>query len=145
MVQQCDSVEVRRYHIFVQRHFKQITNMWDMSMLFHQKSCFKKWYKKGFLGIMDFMLVGGCVVWNMLAKMKGDFRSMIDNSPWRMYVAKNMLNWKDPVDEFKSSILSPFVIDNHPPKPISKSATAHIRCVVCGLEICIQKTWNLNC
>ncbi len=80
------------------------------------------------------MLVNGCVAWNMSAKMKGVFRSAIDNSTWRMYVTKNLLNWKDPIDEFKLSILSPVIIDNHCPKPISKSATACIRCVVFGLE-----------
>ncbi len=46
---------------------------------FMQKSSFKKWYKKGYVGIMDFMFVYGCVAWNMSVKLKGVFRTMIDN------------------------------------------------------------------
>ncbi len=42
-------------------------------LLFTEKSWFKKWYKKGYLRIMDFMLVDGCVAWNMTSKLKGLF------------------------------------------------------------------------
>ncbi len=90
------------------------------------------------------MLVNGCVAWNMSAKMKGVFRSAIDNSTWRMYATKNLLNWKGPIDKFESSIFSPVVIDNHSPKPISKSAIARIRCVLCGLETSIQKIFEFK-
>ncbi len=48
---------------------------------------------------MDFMLVNDCVAWNMSIKLKGVFRTMIDNSTWRMYVAELMLNWIDPMVE----------------------------------------------
>ncbi len=41
---------------------------------------------------VDFMLVNGCVVWNMSAKLKGVIRTKIDNSTWRMYVAELILN-----------------------------------------------------
>ncbi len=57
--------------------------------LFKEKSCFKKWYKKGYLGIMDFMLVNGHVAWNKSVKLKGVFRTTLDNATWRMYVAKH--------------------------------------------------------
>ncbi len=46
---------------------------------FTQKSSFKKWYKKGYHGVMDFMLVNDHVAWKMSAKLKGGFRTMIDN------------------------------------------------------------------
>ncbi len=33
----------------------------NMGGSFTEKSHFKKWYKKGYLGIMDFMRVNGCM------------------------------------------------------------------------------------
>ncbi len=35
---------------------------------FTEKSYLKKWYKKGHLGIIDFMLVNSCIAWNMSSK-----------------------------------------------------------------------------
>ncbi len=70
---------------------------------FMQKRSFKKWYKKGCIGIMDFMLVHGHVTWNMSANF---FRTMIAYSTWKMYVAKLMLNCKDPMVECERTILS---------------------------------------
>ncbi len=46
---------------------------------FTHKSHFKKLCKKGFLGILDFMLVNGCVEWNMSAQIKGIIRDMVNN------------------------------------------------------------------
>jgi len=56
------------------------------------------------------MLVKGCVAWNMSAKMKGVFMSAIDNSTWRMYVTKNLLNWKNLMDDNESLIVLPVFI-----------------------------------
>ncbi len=50
-----------------------------------------------------------------------------------------MLNWKDPMVECGRTVLLPIVIDNHCPKPVSKSSNVHIRCVIYGLETSIQK------
>ncbi len=77
--------------------------------LFTENSCFKKQYKKGYLGIMDFMLVNTCVAWNMSANLKGVFRTTLDNATWRTYVAKHMLNWNDLMDENESPIVIPVV------------------------------------
>ncbi len=66
---------------------------------FTQKKCFNKWYKKGFLGRLDFMLVNVCVKWNVSAQVKDILRDTIDNSDWRVYVAKLISNWKDPMFE----------------------------------------------
>ncbi len=130
-------------------NFKNIINMWDTLTLlilirkqedFSQKSCFKKWYKKDYLRIMDSMLVHSCIAWNMSAKLKGVFRTTLDNATLRMYVAKYMLHWKDPIDENKSPIVLPVIIDNHLAKPISKSEAACIWYLVCGSESSIP--WN---
>ncbi len=68
------------------------------------------------------------------AKLKGAFRTTLDNATWRLYVAKRMLNWKDLMDENESTMVLPVVIDNHITKAISKTEPA-----------CIQyseKYWN---
>ena len=93
---------------------------------------------------MDFMLVNGHVSWNMSAKLKEIFRTTIDNSTWRMYVAKLMLNWKDPMVECETTILSPVDTDNHCLKPVSKSANIHIWCVVCSLETSIPTSLGIQ-
>ncbi len=45
--------------------------------------------------LLDFMLVNCFIAWIMSAQVKGIFRDMIDNSHWRVYVAKLMLNEKN--------------------------------------------------
>ncbi len=90
------------------------------------------------------MLVNGHVSWNMSAKLKEIFRTTIDNSTWRMYVAKLMLNWRDPMVECERTILLPVLTDNHFLKPISKSSKVCVWCVVCGLKTNIQKILELN-
>ncbi len=47
---------------------------------FTGKCSFKKLYKKGYLGITDFMLVNGCVAWNMSEKLRGVFGTTRDKS-----------------------------------------------------------------
>ncbi len=72
-------------------------------------------------------------------KVKGVFRTTIDNSALRKYVAKLMLNWKDPMVECERAMLLPVVTDKHCPKPVSKSTNTCIQCVVCSLERSVQK------
>ncbi len=82
---------------------------------FIQQSHFKKWYKKGYLGILDFVLINDCNAFNMSAQLKGIFGDIIDNSNWRQYVANLMLNWKDPkVEDIMTVMLLP-VGYNHDP------------------------------
>ncbi len=75
-----------------------------------------------------------------VCKIERVFRTTVDKATWRMYVAKHMLNWKDPIDGIESPILIPVVINNHLPKPISKSEWVHIWCLVCGLQTSIWKS-----
>ncbi len=56
-----------------------------------QKKVVSRNDKKGYLGVMDFMMVNNRIAWNMSAKLKGVFRTTLNNSTWRMYVAKHML------------------------------------------------------
>ncbi len=72
---------------------------------FTEESCFKKFYKRGYLGIMDSMLVTGRIAWDTSAKLRRVFRTTLDNATWRMYVAKHMFNWKDLMDENKSPMV----------------------------------------
>ncbi len=66
---------------------------------FAVKGNFKKWYKQGFLGTLDFTVVNGKVVWNMSAKHDGILTHKVSNKNWRMLVAKEMLNWIDPLNK----------------------------------------------
>ncbi len=93
---------------------------------------------------MDFMLVNGCIVWNISAKLKGVFRTTLNNATWRIYVVKHMLNWKDPIDEIESPILLPAIIDNHLPKAILISEPVCIWCLFCGLETSIWKSHTIQ-
>ncbi len=79
-----------------------------------------------------------------VAKLKGVLRTTLDNSKWRMFVAKLMLNWKDPMVECETTISSPVDTDNHCPKPISKSAYECVQCVVCSLETSIQNSLGIQ-
>ncbi len=108
-----------------------------------QKTSFKKW-NKGYHGIMDFILVNSCFAWNMSATLKGVFRTTIDNTKWRMYLAKQMLNWKDPMVECERTILLPVVSDNHFHKPVSNSANVHIAVQFDVKETSIQKSRGIQ-
>ncbi len=46
---------------------------------FTEKSCFKKWYKKVYLGIINFMRVNSLNAWNMSATLKGAFRTTLND------------------------------------------------------------------
>ncbi len=92
---------------------------------------------------MDFMLVNGCIAWNMSSTLKGDFSTTLDNATWRMYVAKHMLTWKDPMDENESPKVLSVVIDNHLAKPILPTEPAGICCLVCGLETSIWESLGI--
>ncbi len=52
---------------------------------------FKKWYTRGYLGFMDFILVNGHIAWNMSDELKGVFRTTLNT--------KNILNLQDLMDE----------------------------------------------
>ncbi len=52
-------------------------------------------------------------------KIDRDFRTTIDNSKWRMYVAKLMLNWKDPMVECGTTKSIPVYTNNHCTKPVT--------------------------
>ncbi len=113
--------------------------------LLTEKSHFKKWYKKVYLGIMDFMLVNSHVAWNMSVKLKGFFRTTLNNATWRMYIAKHILNWKDPSKEIESPILLPSTIDNQPPKDNIKIGTnTHLVFSVWLRNMYSETSWNSN-
>ncbi len=60
---------------------------------FTHKSHVKKWYKKGLISILDFMLMNGSIVRNRSSQIKDIIRDMINNMDWRVYIAELMLNW----------------------------------------------------
>ncbi len=66
---------------------------------FAAKGRFKNWYKQGFLGILDFMLINGRVAWSMSAEMDGVTRQKINNKNWQVYVLEDLSNWVDPLDK----------------------------------------------
>ncbi len=56
---------------------------------------FKKRYKKGFLAILDSMLVNRWVAWNMSCKIPEIIWKKRNNRMWRVCVANLLLQWKD--------------------------------------------------
>ncbi len=96
------------------------------------------------------MLDYGCNAWNISAKMNGIFSEAIDNSSWRVYVAKLMLNWKD--STIKNDIkvvlppVGPIADNNHDPTPMLYLLPRCVWCVLCCLEISIWKnlSWLLE-
>ncbi len=93
---------------------------------------------------MDFMLGIGRIAWNMPAKLKGVFRTTLDNVTWRMYVAKHMLKGKYLIDEIESPILLPLVIGKHPPKANIEIRTCMHLVLICGLETRFWKSLGIH-
>ncbi len=55
---------------------------------FMTKSHFKNGTKRGFLGILDFILVNRCVSWNLSSEISGIMLEKVDNSYCRVYIAE---------------------------------------------------------
>ncbi len=64
---------------------------------------FKKWYKKGFLGVLDFMMVNGRVAWNMSCDIQGIITTKLNKRMWRVGVADLMLQWRDPQEPVQNN------------------------------------------
>ncbi len=84
----------------------------------------------------------------MSAQLKGKFSNKIDHSNWRVDIAKQMMNWKDPMVEDDTVIISPPVGTpagkNHYPIPVSCSLTGCVWCVLCCLETRIWKHFGIQ-
>ena len=116
---------------------------------FAKKAHYKKWYKKSFFAILDFMLLNGYIAWNMAAAAEnGD--NKYDLPKWEFYafVAEQLLGFDDddddnddddsdgddvedvtPASEFPTSINC-----LHEPVPIGYQGTFRGRCRICNLE-----------
>ncbi len=57
---------------------------------------FNKWYKRGFLVVVDFMMVNRQMTWNMSCDIPGIIHEKMNSCLWRVYMADVMLQWKDP-------------------------------------------------
>ncbi len=62
---------------------------------FSAKGNFKKWYKQGFHGVLDYMLVNRRVAWNLSAEIDA-IKQHKNNAIWRVFAAEEMLKWTDP-------------------------------------------------
>ncbi len=96
---------------------------------------FKKWYKKGFLGNLDFMMVNGRVAWNMSCDIQGIIRTKLNNRMWRVCVADLMLQWRDPQEPVQNNSKSVGFQVRHEQQHLTKEWRGkHPRCWVCGFE-----------
>ena len=64
---------------------------------FTKKSMFKKWYRMGVLGVFDFMIVNGCVAWNMASQNNnaGLRRFALLNWKFRLILSEQMIAFHD--------------------------------------------------
>ncbi len=96
---------------------------------------------------MVFALVNGHIAWNTSAKLKGVFRTTLDNATWRMHVAEHMLNWKDWIDEIKSPTALPIVIENLLAKCktyIKNRTSMYLVFSLWFRSKYLEKSWNLH-
>ncbi len=110
---------------------------------FIDNSHFKKWYKKGFLEVLDFMLVNSCVAWNMSAEIKGIIRDLVKNAEWRVYVPENKLDWVNQMFE-TDSVPRPPQEQNLVEQPIPFSWANFVWCVVCELKTSMWKNFGIQ-
>ncbi len=73
---------------------------------------------------------------------------MIDNSNWRVYDTKVMLNWKNSrvKDDIKVKLppVRPIFWENHDPMPMSYWLPGFVWCVICGLKTSIWKSLGIQ-
>ena len=62
---------------------------------FCRKAHFKKWYKKSFFAICDFMLLNSFIAWNMAAAERRSTKKRLVKSDFNTVVAEEMLVFSD--------------------------------------------------
>ncbi len=112
---------------------------------FTSRPHFKKWYKKGFLGILDFMMVNRRVAWNMSCEIPGIIRKKLNNRMWRVCVADLMLQWNDPHDASNDSTNIFEIVAEHKQQNLGNEWKGkRPRCIVCGFETSIRDGLKLT-
>lgn len=96
---------------------------------FASKAHYKKWYKKAYFAVLDFMLLNSFFAWNMAAEDDSLNRLQVKKFAFYAAVAEEMISYKDGEDEDSDSRS---VQDGHIPKGAKKADRNY--CVVCKLE-----------
>jgi hypothetical protein len=104
---------------------------------FTSRAMFRKWYRMGLMGILDFMIVNGQQAWIMSARMM-EHRYFITNGFFHIMLAEELLAFKDESSvnfEMEEALRrsSELVASGHSIMGIPKTG-GKISCCVCNLE-----------
>ena len=119
---------------------------------FCRKAHFKKWYKKSFFAILDFMLLNSYTAWQMASNMrktkinemrKCDFYACVAEELLSFSHAGEMPSSKD-LNENNSTIVKDVNINSHVPWCLS-SANENPFCIVCKLEKNLRQRSDFKC
>jgi len=118
---------------------------------FCRKAHFKKWYKKSFMAICDFMLLNSFIAWNMAAGERHSKKKRLLKSDFNAVVAEEMLAFTEfdytraqgttiMSDEMYDEISSVGTglrstdISSHVPEEINPVCQKRVYCTVCKTE-----------
>ena len=103
---------------------------------FTKETHIKKWYRMGFMGILDFVAANGKLAWDMSVKDEECMprRFKLNNWKFQLLLAEEMTKLKDEhsVSHFSKLALSNSPLNDHVPCQVQ--AGLHVRCCVCALE-----------
>ena len=100
---------------------------------FASKSHYKKWYKKAFFGIIDFMVLNSFFAWNMsIGEVENRLR--ITRAEVFAALSKEMIGYVDAQGEDVGTQVS-LIDDVHGHVPIPANHHERLRCAVCKLEV----------
>ena len=101
---------------------------------FAKKAHYKKWYKKAYFAVLDFMLLNGFFAWNMSAKENPNLERMkVKKSAFYAAVAEEMIAFTEDDDAWVNDEACPAgVLNDHIPVPAVASDRRH--CIVCKME-----------
>jgi len=118
---------------------------------FARKAHFKKWYKRSFMAVMDFMLLNSLIKWNMSVNENPDLhRSKFARHDFYTWIAEALLQYEDPARRQFRNPLSPNLVrdsaDRKSKNPSHKPGPAGRRscCQVCRLEANISDSKELK-
>ncbi|KAL3791017.1 hypothetical protein HJC23_003006 [Cyclotella cryptica] len=97
------------------------------------KAHYKKWYKKAYFAILDFMVLNSFFAWNMsVAEVVG--RLKVKRSDFYAVLAEEMIEFVDNTrgDDVDANLPEADPLNGHAPMPINHREC--MRCAVCKLE-----------
>jgi hypothetical protein len=101
---------------------------------FAKKAHFKKWYKKAYFAVLDFMLLNGFFTWNMAAENPDLHRLKVKKHQFYAALAKEMIAYVDNKDHLYSDEEEEVKATGIEHEHQLAIGSEHNYCVVCRLE-----------